>query len=99
MVIEPVCESMLIPDIIEPAKIKLSGVKHLIIGAQCRTLYLPQSVERISVVPENNFLECREGRIYRKGTDRLLYPLKDLNLKDWQIEGYYYTLAKEEGYM
>lgn len=77
--IEPACEAMLISDSIRIYQItkNLSGVKHLILGAQCHPTEFRLPIERISVVPENKALEYRDGCIIERETKKLLYAGPD----------------------
>ena len=79
MTIEPACETMLISDTINVEELSknISGVKHLILGAQCHPSEFSFPIEHISVVPENKALEYRDGCIIERETKKLLYAGPD----------------------
>ena len=76
--IEPACEVMLIDDnySLDSIARNIKGVKHLILGAHCHIKYVdsiaPLPYSRISVVPENQWLEYRDGCIIDRETQQLL---------------------------
>lgn len=78
-VFEPACDAMLIDDNMELKKISrhIKGVKHLILGARCNASVFRLPVERISVVPENQWLEEKNGCIINRETYELLFVSTD----------------------
>ena len=75
---EPACEAMYICDHREVDFLyKMTGVKHLILGARCDIPYINFPVERVSVVPTNPFLEVRDGCIIHRKTNSLVYISSD----------------------
>lgn len=78
-VFEPACDAMLIDDNMELNKISrhIKGVKHLILGARCNISMFRLPVERITVVPENQWLEEMNGCIVSRETKELLFMSVD----------------------
>lgn len=79
-VFEQPCDAMLIDDNYELKQIssRIKGVKHLILGARCHiTEFKTLSFERISVVPENPWLEYRDGCIIDRETQKLIFVNAD----------------------
>ena len=78
-VFEPACDAMLIDDNMELNKISrhIKGVKHLILGARCNISLFRLPVERITVVPENQWLEEMNGCIVSRETKELLFMSVD----------------------
>lgn len=82
--IEPACEVMLIDDnySLDSIAKNMKGVKHLVLGARCHikdvdslaTLPYP----KISVVPNNQWLEYRDGCIIERETHKLLLVNHDV---------------------
>jgi len=78
-VFEPPCDAMLIDDNYKLDRIskRIKGVKHLILGARCNSSEFLLPVERISVVPENQWLEGNNGCIINRETKELLFVSVD----------------------
>ena len=80
-VFEPACDAMLIDDNYELNKIsrKIKGVRHLILGARCHIKeFKDLPFERISVVPENPWLENCEGCIIERETQKFMFVNPDV---------------------
>ena len=78
-VFEPPCDAMLIDDNYKLDRIskRIKGVRHLILGARCNASEFCLPVERISVVPENQWLEDNNGCIINRETKELLFVSVD----------------------
>lgn len=69
IVIEPACETMLIPDTVSCDKFsnETRGIKHLILGAQCKIRHSLSLPTLVTVVPENNFYKNSMPDFLNKG--------------------------------
>ena len=73
--LEPACETMLINDVTSMSGTldKLKGIKHIILGAMCNIEEIECPVERVSVVPQNKWLEMMDGCLVSKATKTLIF--------------------------
>ena len=75
LILEPACETMLIDDMTSMAgKLEqFKGIKHIILGAMCNIKEIACPVERVSVVPQNKWLEMMDGCLVEKETKTLIF--------------------------